>query len=96
MQPGARKRASGLAGVILTPFRARSHIVDKLGARWAVLADCLIAGGVFGLILALALDVAGETKLGIFAGSIVLGALAGLVLGAKRKAQTEHDHNTQP
>jgi hypothetical protein len=96
MQPGARKRASGLVGLLRTPFRARSRIVDKLGPRWAILADSLIVGGALGLIAALALDVSGETKLGIFAGSLALAGIAGVALGLRRKASSDQQDNTQP
>ena len=96
MQAGARKKASGFVAFLLTPVRARSQVVEKLGARWAVLADGLIAGGTLGLIAALAINVSGEAKLGIFAGLVVLGSFAGLMVGARRKAQPKQEIDTQP
>lgn len=94
MQPGAGKKASGLVALLLTPARARAHVAEKLGARWAILADSLIVGGALGLIAALAVDAPGEAKLGIFAGALVLGAAAGLAVGAFRAPKQEND--TQP
>jgi hypothetical protein len=96
MQPGAKRKASGLVGFLLTPFRARSHIVDKLGARWAILADSLIVGGALGLIAALAFDLPGEARLGIFAGLVGLAGVAGAAIGAMRKARPEPEKDTQP
>lgn len=96
MQPGAKRKASGLVAWLLTPLRARSHVVDKLGARWAILADSLIAGGALGIVGALAFDVSGEARLGIFAGLVVLAGIAGIVVGARRKPPSERQNDTQP
>ena len=96
MQPGAKRKAAGLIGLLLTPFRARSQIVEKLGTRWATFADSLIVGGALGLIAALAFDVPGEARLGIFAGLIVTAGIAGITIGALRKAQPEQENDTQP
>lgn len=94
MQAGAKKKASGLVAVLLTPVRARSGVAEKLGVRWAILADSLIVGGVLGLVAALALNAPGEAKLGVFAAAIVLAAIAGLVIG--RKAAPKQETDIQP
>lgn len=96
MQPGRKRKASGPAAWLLTPLRARSHIVDKLGVRWAILADSLIAGGALGIVGALAFDGSGDAKLGIFVGLVVLGGIAGIVLGARRKPLSKRQNDTQP
>jgi hypothetical protein len=96
MQPDAKRKASGLIGLLLTPLRARSHIAEKFGERWAILADSLVVGGGLGLIAALALDVSGEARLGIFAGLVVAAGIAGIAVGAKRKARPLQKNDTQP
>jgi hypothetical protein len=96
MQPGAMRKASGLVALLLTPLRARSHIVEKLGRRWAVLADSLIVGGALGLIAALAFDVSGEARIGIFAGVAVLAVIVGMAIGLQRKKPSNQQNDTQP
>jgi len=85
MAPGAKSKASGVVGLLLTPFRARAHITEKLGTGWAIAADSLIIGGALGLLFALILDVPGEARLGIFAGLIALAGIVGAGIATLRK-----------
>lgn len=96
MAPGAKKRASGFSRFLLVPFHARAHIAGKLGPGWAIAADVVILGGVLALFAALVLDVSGEARLGVFAGLLVLAAIAGVVIVAKRKTRQEQQNDTQP
>lgn len=81
---------------MLVPFHARSHIAEKLGRGWAIAADVVILGGGLALVAALAFDVSGEAKLGIFAGLLLFAAIAGGFIAAKRKTRPEQQDDTQP
>ena len=96
MEPDAKKRASGFSRLLLVPFRARAHIVDKLGRGWAIAADVVILGGALASFAALVFDVSGEARLGIFAGLFALAAITGVVIAAKRKTRPEQQNDTQP
>ena len=96
MEPGAKKRASGFSRFLLVPFHARALIVDKLGRGWAIAADVVILGGAPAMFVALVLNVSGEARLGVFAGSFVLAAIAGVAIAAKRKTRPEQQNDTQP
>jgi hypothetical protein len=96
MEPGAKRKASGLLGFLLAPLRARSHITEKLGPGWAIAADTLVVGGALGLVTALMSDVSGEARLGIFAGVIALAVLAGIVIGIRRKRAPKPRPDAQP
>jgi hypothetical protein len=95
MASGAKRRASGIAGWLLTPFRARARITEKLGPGWAIAADSLSIGGALGLLSALILDVPGEARLGIFAGLIALAGIAGAAIAMLRKERPEHENDTR-
>jgi len=95
-ETGARKPASGFSRLLLVPFRARAHVAEKVGPGWAIAADVVILGGGLGLVAALVFDVSGEARLGIFAGLLVLAAIVGVFIGAKRKTRPEHQNDTQP
>ena len=83
-----------------------AHIAATLGMAalaitggrrgWAIAADVAILGGGLALFAALVLNVSGEARLGVFAGSFVLAAIAGVAIAAKRKTRPEQQNDTQP
>jgi len=96
MAPDAKVKASGLKRLLLVPFRARDHIIEKMGPGWAIAADAIIIGGALGLFLALVLDVSGEARLGIFAGAIAVATTSAIAIGALRKPRPKQRDDIQP